>query len=107
MDTPNTEEPHLRHVELDVLIPKKMREKARELCSQHVQAFSTCCKESGFLMVLKCREENAALKDCLTKHYKDPEFFEECKQEYMREKLEYERTGIPTKKRKEKLPTSM
>ncbi|XP_036414248.1 COX assembly mitochondrial protein homolog isoform X2 [Colossoma macropomum] len=84
-----------------------MREKARELCSQQVQAFSTCCKESGFLMVLKCREENAALKDCLTKHYKDPEFFEECKQEYIREKLEYERTGTPSKKRKEKLPTSM
>ncbi|KAJ0065937.1 hypothetical protein NL108_000215, partial [Boleophthalmus pectinirostris] len=29
--------------------------------------FTHCCKESGFLMVFKCREENAALKDCLIK----------------------------------------
>ncbi|XP_066534422.1 COX assembly mitochondrial protein homolog [Hoplias malabaricus] len=107
MDTSKSDEPHLRHVEMDVLIPKKMREKARERCSQEVKAFSTCCKESGFLMVLKCREQNSVLKDCLTKHYKDPEFFELCKQEYLQEKLEYERTGIPAKKREQKLPTSM
>lgn len=32
-------------------------------------AFTHCCKESGFTMVFKCREENAALKDCLIKQY--------------------------------------
>lgn len=86
-------------------------------------------------MAFKCREENGAMKECLTaqwvlsllinlhKHklqqllmmwlslssisYKDPSFFEECKQEYIKEKLEFERTGIPTKSRKQKLPTSM
>lgn len=85
-------------------------------------------------MAFKCREENGAMKECLTaqwvlsllinlqKHklqqlliilslssnsYKDPLFFEECKQEYIKEKLEFERTGIPTKSRKQKLPTSM
>lgn len=30
-------EQHLRHVEKDVLIPKIMREKARERCSEQVQ----------------------------------------------------------------------
>uniref|UniRef100_A0AAX7SJP9 COX assembly mitochondrial protein n=1 Tax=Astatotilapia calliptera TaxID=8154 RepID=A0AAX7SJP9_ASTCA len=70
-------------------------------------AFSHCCKESGFFMVFKCRGENAALKECLTRHYQDPAFFEECKQEYIREKLEFERTGIPAKNMKQKLPTSM
>ncbi|XP_051029569.1 COX assembly mitochondrial protein homolog isoform X2 [Phodopus roborovskii] len=30
-------EPHLRHVEKDVLIPKIMREKARERCSEQVE----------------------------------------------------------------------
>ncbi|CAL8289465.1 unnamed protein product [Merluccius merluccius] len=99
--------PHLRHVETDVLIPKLMREKAKELCSEKVQAFNHCCKDSGFLMVVKCREQNAALKECLTVHYKDPVFFEQCKQEYVQEKLEFERTGIPAKNRKQKLPTSM
>ncbi|XP_036393799.1 COX assembly mitochondrial protein homolog isoform X1 [Megalops cyprinoides] len=107
MESTKTEEPFLRHVEKDVLIPKLMREKAKERCADQVQAFNHCCKESGFLMVMKCREENAALKECLTKHYTDPTFFEECKQEYIQEKLEFERTGIPAKNRKEKLPTSM
>uniref|UniRef100_A0A3P8TBX1 COX assembly mitochondrial protein n=1 Tax=Amphiprion percula TaxID=161767 RepID=A0A3P8TBX1_AMPPE len=77
-------------------------------CCLHLcSTFNHCCKDSGFFMVFKCREENAALKECLTLHYKDPVFFEECKQEYIREKLEFERTGIPTKSRKQKLPTSM
>ncbi|MBN3305499.1 COXM1 protein, partial [Amia calva] len=100
-------EPFLRHVEKDVLIPKRMREKAKERCVEKVEAFNHCCKESGFLMVLKCREQNAALKECLTTYYKDPVFYEECKQEYLQEKAEFEKTGIPTKKRQQKLPTSM
>ncbi|XP_031134213.1 COX assembly mitochondrial protein homolog isoform X1 [Sander lucioperca] len=107
MEAANTEEIHLRHVEKDVLIPKMMREKAKERCAQKVEAFNHCCKETGFLMVFKCREENAALKECLTIHYKDPAFFELCKQEYIQEKLEFERTGVPTKNRKQKVPTSM
>ncbi|XP_071369131.1 COX assembly mitochondrial protein homolog [Centroberyx affinis] len=107
MEAAKAEEPFLRHVETDVLIPKLMREKAKERCVEKVEAFNHCCKESGFFMVFKCREQNAALKECLTTHYKDPIFFEECKQEYIREKLEFERTGVPTKNRKQKLPTSM
>ncbi|TDH12129.1 hypothetical protein EPR50_G00067550 [Perca flavescens] len=107
MEAANTGEIQLRHVEKDVLIPKMMREKAKERCAQKVEAFNHCCKETGFFMVFKCREENAALKECLTIHYKDPAFFELCKQEYIQEKLEFERTGVPTKNRKQKVPTSM
>ncbi|KAM8826188.1 COX assembly mitochondrial protein homolog [Synchiropus picturatus] len=107
MAATNAEETHLRHVETDVLIPKLMREKAKELCDEKVQAFNACCKESGFFMVFKCREENSALKACLTQYYKDPVFFEQCKQEYIQEKMEFERTGVPSKNRKQKLPTSM
>ncbi|KAJ8354288.1 hypothetical protein SKAU_G00218550 [Synaphobranchus kaupii] len=107
MESPEKEEPFLRHVELDVLIPKLMREKARELCMEKVEAFNHCCKESGFLMVFKCREQNAALKECLTTHYTDPAFFEECKQQYIKDKLEFQKTGIPAKNRTQKLPTSM
>ncbi|XP_077454050.1 COX assembly mitochondrial protein homolog isoform X2 [Stigmatopora argus] len=84
-----------------------MREKAKERCADKVEAFNHCCKESGFFMVLKCREENAALKECLTQYYRDPEFFEICKQEYIQEKMEFERTGIPAKNRTQKIPTSM
>ncbi|KAK3541104.1 hypothetical protein QTP86_014143 [Hemibagrus guttatus] len=100
-------EPYLRHVERDVLIPKMMREKAKELCAQHVEAFTQCCKDSGLLMVVKCREENNTLKQCLTKHYTDPVFYEECKQQYIKEKQEYERTGISAKHRAHRLPTGM
>ncbi|XP_046521729.1 COX assembly mitochondrial protein homolog isoform X1 [Equus quagga] len=101
------EEQHLRHVEKDVLIPKIMREKARERCFEQVQDFTKCCKDSGVLMVVKCRKENSALKECLIAHYNDPAFYEECKMEYLKEREEFRKTGIPTKKRLQKLPTSM
>ncbi|XP_053322190.1 COX assembly mitochondrial protein homolog [Spea bombifrons] len=107
MDSGKAEEPFLRHVEKDVLIPKIMREKARVLCSEKVDAFSKCCQETGFLMVVKCRDENRALKECLTEQYSDPALYEECKQEYLKEREEFRKTGIPSKKREQKVPTSM
>ncbi|XP_067915810.1 COX assembly mitochondrial protein homolog isoform X2 [Heterodontus francisci] len=68
MDPGSEEVNQLRHVEKDVLIPKMVREKSKELCSDKVEAFTKCCQKNGFLMVVKCREENAALKECLTDH---------------------------------------
>uniref|UniRef100_A0A8C9LXY1 COX assembly mitochondrial protein n=1 Tax=Piliocolobus tephrosceles TaxID=591936 RepID=A0A8C9LXY1_9PRIM len=76
---------HLRHVEKDVWIPKIMREKARERCSEQLQDFMKCCKNSGILTVEKCRKENPLLKEYLTAHYNDPAFYEECKMEYLKE----------------------
>ncbi|CAN2389737.1 C-X9-C motif containing 1 [Pristimantis euphronides] len=84
-----------------------MREKARLRCAEQVEAFVKCCQENGFLMVVKCREENAALKECLTKYYNDPVFYNECKEEYLKEREEFRRTGIPMKNRQQKVPTSM
>ncbi|XP_078095656.1 COX assembly mitochondrial protein homolog [Mustelus asterias] len=107
MEAGSQEVNHLRHVEKDVLIPKMVREKAKELCSNKVEAFTKCCQEEGFLMVVKCRKENAALKECLTYHYKDSALYEECKQEYLKEKEEFRQTGIPSKKRQQKVPSSM
>ncbi|XP_032115660.1 COX assembly mitochondrial protein homolog isoform X4 [Sapajus apella] len=72
-----------------------------------LQNFTKCCKDSGVLMVIKCRKENSALKECLTAYYTDPAFYEECKMEYLKEREEFRRTGIPAKKRLQKLPTSM
>uniref|UniRef100_A0A8C6Z8V5 COX assembly mitochondrial protein n=1 Tax=Nothoprocta perdicaria TaxID=30464 RepID=A0A8C6Z8V5_NOTPE len=94
-----------QHVEKDVLIPQIMREKAKELCSDKVQAFTKCCKETGLLMVVKCRQENTALKDCLVSYYQDPAFYEECKAEYLKQREEYRATGI--KKIKKKLPSNV
>lgn len=40
-----SEEVHLRHVEKDVVIPKMMREKAKELCAEKVEGVCVClCK---------------------------------------------------------------
>ncbi|XP_051872150.1 COX assembly mitochondrial protein homolog [Pristis pectinata] len=107
MEGGSQEVEQLRHVEKDVLIPKMVREKAKELCSDKVEDFTKCCQENGFFMVVKCRQENAALKECLTGHYKDSTLYEECKQEYLKEREEYQRTGIPSKKRQQKVPSSM
>ncbi|XP_055464558.1 COX assembly mitochondrial protein homolog [Psammomys obesus] len=90
---------HLGHIEKDILIPRMMREKAKKRCSEQVEDFTRCCKDSGFLMVVKCRKENSALKDCLTAYYNDPAFYEEYKLEYLKEREEFRRTGVPTKKR--------
>ncbi|XP_015271041.1 PREDICTED: COX assembly mitochondrial protein homolog [Gekko japonicus] len=100
-------EPHLRHVEKDILIPKIMREKARELCSEKVDAFTKCCKETGFLMVVKCREENAALKECLTAYYTNPAFYEECKAQYLKQREDFRTKGIRPAQKDRRLPTSM
>ncbi|XP_040209032.1 COX assembly mitochondrial protein homolog isoform X2 [Rana temporaria] len=107
MDSGKAEDQSLRHVESDVLIPKLMREKSKVRCAELVEAFTKCCQESGFSMVVKCRGVNAAMRECLTKHYRDPVFYEECKQEYLKEREEFRRTGIPARKRGQKLPASM
>ena len=94
----------LRKVECEVLIPKIMRDRAKEThCSQEVQSFSSCCKEKGIMMVVNCRKENSALKACLTNWYQNEDFKEECKQIYLQERSEYRRTGLAKKHRVEKL----
>ncbi|KAK1332491.1 hypothetical protein QTO34_007170 [Cnephaeus nilssonii] len=95
------------HRENEGGVPRSRRENEGHQLSELVQNFTKCCKESGILMVVKCRKENSALKECLTAYYTDPAFYEECKMEYLKEREEFRKTGIPTKKRLQKLPTSM
>ena len=60
----------LRKVEKAVLIPQIMRDRGKaEKCVAEVKAFEACCKESSLLMVVKCRNENSMLKNCLTGWY--------------------------------------
>ncbi|KAF7247639.1 hypothetical protein EYD10_06389 [Varanus komodoensis] len=73
--------------------------------SYFISAFTKCCQDTGVLMVVKCQEENKALKACLTGYYTDPAFYEECKLEYLKQREEFRATGIPQKQ--QKLPTSM
>ncbi|XP_056631902.1 COX assembly mitochondrial protein homolog [Diorhabda carinulata] len=91
---------YLRRVEIDVMIPKKMREIARvEKCFKEVEEFTKCGKDAGLLMVFNCRAENDRLKSCLTHWYRDEDFKERCKKEYLEERSEYRRTGISQKQK--------
>jgi COX assembly protein 1 len=64
-----------------------------------LSAFSECCKRSSIFMVITCRKETTALKNCLTHWYNDEEFKNSCKEEYLDERSEFRRTGIPKKDR--------
>lgn len=88
----------LRKVEIEIMIPMKMRDRAKtEKCSEVVKAFSDCGKLAGLLIVAKCREENKKLKACLTKWYHDEDFKKQCTEEYLDERSAYRRTGIKKK----------
>ncbi|KAK4874743.1 hypothetical protein RN001_014103 [Aquatica leii] len=94
----------LRKVEMEVMIPKKMRELAKiEKCSEQVRDFSECCKNTSLLMVIQCRKENTALKDCLLHWYQDEDFKNRCKQEYLEERSEFRRTGVNKNQRNKRL----
>ncbi|XP_023952332.1 COX assembly mitochondrial protein homolog [Bicyclus anynana] len=85
----------LRKVEIEVVIPKLMREVAKaEKCVKEVDEFNKCCIASSLLMVVKCREENSVMKSCLTSWYDNQEFRQRCTDLYLNERSEYRRTGI-------------
>lgn len=79
-----------------------MRERARkEKCTEVVADFEKCCKASGLSMVYKCRAENTALKECLTKWYQDEDYVQECTEIYLNERADFRRTGKSKKQREE------
>lgn len=82
---------------------------AYPLCTALADSRNSCLPSLSSLKNLCHHHESDSQSVVLlsSTSYNDPTFFEECKQEYIREKLEFERTGIPAKNRKQKLPTSM
>lgn len=97
----------LRKVEIEVLIPQKMRDKARdEKCADLVEKFGVCCKREGLMLPFKCRNENNALKACLKKWYEDPDFERMCREEYLNERSKFRETGVWKKKDKRTAVTS-
>lgn len=89
------------------MIPKKMRDKAKEeKCAEEVKVFTECCRDRGVLMVVKCRKENDALKKCLTRWYEDEGFKSLCREEYLKERSEFRRTGI-RQKETQRYPSNM
>lgn len=77
-----------------------MRDRAKaEKCIDEVKAFEECCKAHSVLMVVKCREQNSALQNCISSWYKNEKFINECTEIYLNERSEYRRTGLQKKYR--------
>lgn len=90
----------MRNVEIEVMIPKIMREMAKtEKCTSEVAAFESCCKQNSVLMVFNCRKQNDVLKACQANWYKNKEFIGECTEIYLKQRAEYRRTGLTVKQR--------
>lgn len=68
----------------------------------HVAAFNECCSSSSIAMVVTCRSQNSALMECLGQWYKNEEFQNICREEYLKERSEFRTTGIKKKDRKDK-----
>ncbi|XP_050389882.1 COX assembly mitochondrial protein homolog [Patella vulgata] len=91
----------LRKVEETIMIPAKMKEKAKkEKCQEEIIAFGKCSKEQGFMMPFKCRGQAKILEKCLTAWYENEEFQKQCKEEYLEERTFYRATGIKKKLRR-------
>ncbi|KAH9513648.1 Mitochondrial aspartate/glutamate carrier protein [Bulinus truncatus] len=93
----------LRRVEKEIMIPQKMKAKAKkEICAEEVKKFGECAKEKGFLMPFLCRGIGRAMGDCLSNAYSDPAFIKKCTKEYLEERSEYRRTGVRTSTKNKK-----
>jgi len=91
----------LRRVEVEVLIPKIMRDRARtDKCAPICGEFSKCAKEAGLSVVYKCRAQNEQMRTCLTHWYEDAAFRQECTQLYLQDRSEYRATGVKAKLRR-------
>ncbi|XP_064482400.1 COX assembly mitochondrial protein homolog [Ornithodoros turicata] len=96
----------LRNVEKEILIPQRMRDRARdEKCTQLVEKFGVCCKKQGLLLPFLCQKENKALKACLVEWYNKPEFRKECTEQYLAERSHFRETGVWKKQRKKESAT--
>uniref|UniRef100_A0A8D2D6Y3 Uncharacterized protein n=1 Tax=Sciurus vulgaris TaxID=55149 RepID=A0A8D2D6Y3_SCIVU len=68
--------------------------------------FTKCCQGPWHLYGSKMPE----IKFCIERisvYCYDSAFYEKCKMEYLKEREEFRKTGIPTKRRLWKLPTSI
>ena len=81
---------NLRHVEQDVLIPKIMREEAKILCKEYVDAFTNCAKGRTLSLVTNCRSENQDMKKCFQEWYFNDEFRWRCTDIYLKRREEYQ-----------------
>ena len=87
----------LRKVEIEVLIPKLVRERCKtepDKCALVKADFDKCCLDSGGIsMVYKCREENRLFQECMNKWFNDQTFIDECREQYLAKRAQFRTTG--------------
>ena len=81
---------NLRHVEKEVLIPKIMREEAKILCKEYVDAFTNCAKGRTLSLVTACKTENQEMQKCFQEWYFNEEFRGKCTDIYLKRREEYQ-----------------
>lgn len=81
---------NLRHVEEDVLIPKIMREEAKVLCKNYVDAFTNCARGRTLSLITACRSENRAMQNCFQEWFFNEEFRARCTSKYLKKREEYQ-----------------
>lgn len=90
------------------MVPKLMRERTKsEKCVDEVKEFHACVLRTGLLHVIRCRRENDKMKACMEKWYYNEDFIKECTEQYLDERSEFRRTGIPKKQKNLKMEGTM
>lgn len=85
----------LRNVEKTIVIPKIMKEKAKERCSAAVNEFNNCCLQHPVLTYAwQCKKEARKMTICMADLYADPSFVDECTEIYLEERRIYRETGM-------------
>lgn len=86
--------PQLRKVEKGVLIPRLVEYKINhELCREESRLFHECAKNSGFLVAVNCKQLLKTFEGCSNRWFRDEEFREKVKKEYLEKRAHYRRTG--------------
>eukprot|EP00048_Salpingoeca_helianthica_P023218 m.23064 g.23064 ORF g.23064 m.23064 type:complete len:104 (+) comp8417_c0_seq2:1252-1563(+) len=63
-----------RKVEHDVIVPKMVKQAAREACKDMIAEFEDCCRGRFLSLVVMCRAQNNAMQECFKQHSTDKDF---------------------------------
>ncbi|XP_052761535.1 COX assembly mitochondrial protein homolog [Mya arenaria] len=85
---------YLRKVEVEIVY-KKMRETSALRCEEESRDFHECMKANpNASFSWRCRKAMQGLKRCQNEWFKKDGFFEEMRDEYIKQRAEFRKTGV-------------
>ncbi|ESO96621.1 hypothetical protein LOTGIDRAFT_99305, partial [Lottia gigantea] len=88
----------LRKVEANVVIPKRVKERAKdEKCRDQYRTLAYCAREHGMFVMWRCKSEARKLERCLKHWINNEDFVQETKDQYLEDRRFYRTTGISRK----------